>query len=173
MKMILAGLAALSFVAPAAAQEWPQQDWRVSKITNMSVQLPISALSDGGVSMTYPAGLYSPERRNIRPAPAGRQNLAVDVGSIQRQGKVALVRYFVWPEDKSSYTEISSRIDCGRTGEQINAVRVYDEGFSLIGGHDQKLRRTDATARAVATQVCGAARTNVSGKSLPEIVKGG
>ena len=66
-----------------------------------------------------------------------------------------------------------SRIDCGKTGEQINAVRHYDQDFALVGGHDMRLRRTDATARAVAIQVCGAARTNVSGKSLPELVKGG
>lgn len=170
MKMILAGLAALSFVAPAAAQEWPKQDWRVSKVTNGSAQKPFYTAADGG-ARPIPS-VYAASDRNIL-APVGRSNIALDVGSIQREGKVALVRYFVWPDDKSSYTEISSRIDCGRTGEQINAVRQYDRDFALVGGSDQAVRRTDATARAVAVQVCGAVRTNVSGKSLPEIVKGG
>jgi hypothetical protein len=172
MKMILAGLAALSFVAPAAAQEWPKQDWRVSTVTNMSAQTPLAAMADGGARPDSSVA-YNMVLRNIQAAPAGRQTIALDVNAIRRDGKVALVSYFVWPDDKSSFTEISSRIDCGRTGEQINAMRQYDRDFALVGASDQAMRRTDATARAVATQVCGAARTNVSGKSLPEIVKGG
>lgn len=171
MKMILAGLAALSFVAPAAAQEWPKQDWRVSRVSNLSAQTPSFYEPDGGARPIQ--SVYSTSVTFRQPAPTGRSNIALDVGSIRREGKVALVSYFVWPDDKSSYTEISSRIDCGKTGEQINAVRHYDQDFALVGGHDMRLRRTDATARAVAIQVCGAARTNVSGKSLPELVKGG
>jgi hypothetical protein len=125
MKMIVVALAALSFAAPALAQDrpkqdWPRHDWRLLKITPWPAQAPASTARDGGA---FP------------PA---------------------------------SWTNGS------RTGEQVVLWRQYDRDFAHVRTSSQGLRRTDATARAVASSACQARPGHeVSGKSLPEIVRGG
>jgi hypothetical protein len=178
MKMIVVALAALSFASSALAQDWskqdwPKQDWRLLKVTPLPAQAPASTARDGGA---FPPTSWANGDvvRLGGPSPGGRQNIAMDLNSINRVGDSLEVRYFVWPDEKSTYTEITSRIDCSRTGEQVVLWRQYDRDFAYVRTSSQGLRRTDATARAVASSACQARPGHeVSGKSLPEIVRGG
>ncbi|MDR7118119.1 hypothetical protein [Caulobacter sp. BE254] len=173
MKMIVVALAALSFASPALAQEWPKQDWRLLKVTPLPEQAPASTAPDGGASPPRPWANGDGLRLG-GPSPGSRQNIAVDLNSINRVGDNLEVRYFVWSDEKSTYTEITSRIDCSKTGEQVVLWRQYDRDFAPVRTSSQGVRRTDATARAVAGSACHARPGHqVSGKSFPEIVQGG
>lgn len=174
MKSILVCVAALSFAAPAFAGEWPKQDWRLLKVTPMPQQTPAAAQRDGGASPPQVLLSSSVGGRLGGPAPGSRQNIALDLNAIDRVGDKVDVRYFVWPDGGASVTEVASRIDCSRTGEQVVSWRQYDRDFVSVGGGDEGLRRTDATARAVASYACHPGRgQDVSGKSLPEVVRDG
>ncbi|WP_029912680.1 hypothetical protein [Caulobacter sp. UNC358MFTsu5.1] len=174
MKSILVCMAALSFAAPALAGEWPKQDWRLLKVTPMPQQTPSAAQRDGGASPPQVLATGPVSGRLGGPAPGSRQNIALDLNSIDRTGDNVELRYFVWPDGRSEITEVSSRIDCSRTGEQVVSWRRYDRDFVSVGAGEEGVRRTDATARAVAGYACHPSRgQNVSGKSLPEVVRGG
>jgi hypothetical protein len=171
MKMILGSLAALSFAAPALAQEWPKQDWYVLTVPLLSQQAPASTMRDGGASPPYETIAGPAVRPDSRPA--RRQTVALNINSLSRIGAKVEVSYFVWSDEKSDYTEITSRIDCSRTGEQIVLWRSYDRDLAHVGTSDQGFRRIDATSRAVANYACRLPRDHrVSSKSLPEIVEG-
>ena len=174
MKSMLVCLAALSLATPALAQEWPRQDWGLLKVTPMPQQIPAAAQRDGGASPQQVA-LAGPVGGRIGgPAPGSRQNIALDLDSLQRVGDSVEVRYFVWPDERSNYVEVASRINCSRTGEQIVSWRRYDRDFAYVAGGDEGARRTDATARAVASYACRPPQgRTVSGKTLPEVVRGG
>ena len=172
MKAVVVALATLAFAAPAVAQEWPKQDWSVFKVTPRTKDTPAFAMTDGGANPFVYYNYAGTSGGGL--SPDSRRNIAVNRSSITRAGAQAEVRYYIWPDDRSYYTEVTSRIDCARTGEQIVAQRAYDHDFNYIGGSDRGFRRTDVTAREVALQVCGASRVHgVSDKSLPELVQGG
>ncbi len=92
------------------------------------------------------------------PAPGARQTVAVNLNSINRVGDKVELQYFVWPDDKSDYTEITTRIDCSKTGEQIVLARQYDRDFAYVRTSNEAVRRADARARAIATYACGSQR---------------
>lgn len=175
MKMIVASLAALSFATPAFAQDWPKQDWPkqdwyVMTVPILSQQAPASTMRDGGANPPY-ATITGPEvRRDSRPA--RRQTVALNINSITRAGNKVEVSYFVW-SDKSSYTRITSQIDCSKTGEQVVLWQSYDRNFTHLETNDQGFRRIDATSMAVANHACRLPQGHrVGGMSLPEIVQG-
>ena len=174
MKLLIVSMAALSFAAPAFAQEWPKQGWRLLKVTPLPQQAPASSKRDGGA---YPPETWMAGGDGVRlggPAPGARQTVAVNLNSLNRIGDKVEVQYFVWPDDKSDYTEITSRIDCSKTGEQIVLAKQYDRDFAYVRTSNEAVRRTDARARAIATYACGSQRGHgVDGKSLPEVVRGG
>lgn len=179
MKSIVASIAALSFAGlsfagPAFAQEWPKQDWHLLRVKPTAQQAPASTKRDGGA---YPPEAWMTAAAAVQlggPAPGSRQNVAVNLDSLNRVGDKVEVRYFVWPDEKSNYTEITSRIDCSKTGEQVVAWREYDQDFAYVRTGGQGARRTDARARAIASYACHAPRgPDVGGKSLPELVQGG
>ncbi len=43
MKLLIVSMAALSFAAPAFAQEWSKQDWRLLQVRPLPQQAPASA----------------------------------------------------------------------------------------------------------------------------------
>lgn len=173
LKVVLATATALACAAPAHAASWPKQDWYVMRLTAVSPSTPPSLRRDGGA---YPPALWmtSGDGRLGGPAPGGGRTVALDAKALSRDGRVAEVRYFVWPQDRSSITEVTSRIDCAKTGETVLSWRRYDADFQPVAAGDQGFRRIDRTSLAVANTVCAAAKKGaVSGKSLPEIVSGG
>lgn len=170
MKVFIAPLLALVLSTPAFAQEWPKQDWYVLTVPLLSSQAPASTMRDGGANPPYEKIIGPQARPDGRP-PA-RQNLALDINSINRTGDALEVTYFVWSDQRSNYTRTTSRIDCSRTGEWVLLSQSYDRDFTPIETNDQTFRRTDATARAVANHACLLPRGHrVSGKSLPEVVR--
>lgn len=171
MKIIAASLATLFFAAPALAQEWPKEDWRILEVIYPSASLPKPR--DGGASPIHDASLYAAPRP-APSGPAGRETVALNLASIARTGDSVDVRYFVWSGDKAKITEVSSKIDCGRSGEEVTAWRQYGADFVQARAGEQSFRRVNATSRAVANDVCRASRARVvSDKSLPELLQDG
>jgi hypothetical protein len=171
LKVALTAATALLFAAPAFAEAWPKQDWYVMKLTAFSAQSPASAKPDGGARppmewMTGANGALG------GPSPNAARTVAVDAAALRRDGRIVDLTYYVWANDKSGVTEVTSRIDCGKTGETVVGWRQYGADLQPVAASDQSFRKIDATSRAVAQKVCSPLKSqSVSGKSLPEMIK--
>jgi hypothetical protein len=172
MKKILLALAALSIAGPALAEPWSKQDWYVFDVPFSTGQLRVLGVHARGwtppdILQSGPTTQYSDLGRT------GRSRIAMDINSIQRVGKILQVRYFVWSDKESGVTEMTSKIDCSKTGETIVRSRDFDENFVQLQTTDGALRRIDTTSIAVADHACRLPRSHrVSDTSLPEIVQG-
>lgn len=174
MKTTLLALAALAIAAPAFAQPaWPKQDWYVLDVPFSTGQLRVQGVHATG--WTPPTVLESGRTASYfgDAGRIGRAWVAIDIGSIQRAGQQLEVRYVQWSDREPGVTEMTSRIDCGKTGETIIQAQDLGEDFARGQAVKLALKRIDPTAMAIANQVCRMpASDRVSGRSLPEIVAG-
>ena len=171
IKAALTTAAALLFAAPAFAESWPRQDWSVMKLAALSARTPASAKPDGGANppmdwMTGANGVLG------GPSPNAARTLAFDASAIRRGGQIVDLTYYVWARDKAGLTEVTSRIDCRKTGETVLGLRQYGADLQPVASTRQSFRKIDATSRAVAQKVCATQKDQiVSGKSLPELFR--
>ncbi|GGL33301.1 hypothetical protein [Caulobacter rhizosphaerae] len=171
MKASLAALALLSLANPAFAQEWPRQDWLVFSAPTTLGDTSYGAMRSGGFTVQMPWDLGPPPLPS-RVARGGRVKVALDINSIDRVGDEIQIRYFVW-SDRSGYAEVTSRINCARTGEVVVSSRDYDGDWVPVRVRVENQRRITPISMAVATRACHPSqRGRVSGKSLPEVVQG-
>lgn len=176
MKATLAALALLSLAGPAFAQDWSRQDWPRQDWYVFSAPVSLGEASPStlrsGLIDAPPLGMSGPEARPVGVPPAGRVNVAMNIDSINRVGDQVEVRYFVW-SDRSGYAEVTSRINCARTGEQVVLSKDYDRGFAPVRTSVESQKRVTPTSMAVATRACHPSqRGRISDKSLPEVVEG-
>lgn len=188
MRSTLLALAALAIAAPAVAadqatlaspkrdeprQEWPKQDWYLLDVP-FSTGLP--RVRDVHATGWTPPGVLESGRTTAYYSDAGRVGrtwVAVDIASIRPTGKQVEVRYVQWSDQEAGVIEMTSRIDCAKTGETIIQARDIGEDFAPGQAVKLTLKRIDPTAMAVATQVCRMPGSDrVSARSLPEIVAG-
>lgn len=169
IKLAATAATALLFAAPAYAEAWPKQNWSVMKLAALSAQAPTSAKPDGGANppmdwMTSANGVLG------GPSPNAARTVAFDTSAITRNGRTVDLTYYVWAQDKMGVTEVTSRIDCRKTGETVLGLRQYGADLRPVASTQQSFRKIDATSRAVAQKVCAKPKDQaVSGKSLPEL----
>lgn len=171
IKIALTAASALLFATPAFAQSWPKQDWSVMRLVALSSQAPMSAKADGGARppMSYETGASDVLGG---PSPNAGLTLAFDASAIRRDGRIVDLTYYVWARDKSGLTEVTSRIDCRKTGETVLGQRQFGAELQPVSSSQQSFRKIDATSRALAMKVCATPKIEtVSGKSLPELFK--
>ena len=171
MKTTLAALALLSLAGPAFAQEWPRQDWYVFSAPTTLGDTSYGAMRSGGFTVQMPWD-FGPTASPTGVARGGRVKVALDINSIDRVGDQIQVRYFVW-SDTSGYAEVTSRINCARTGEVVVSSRDYDGDLAPVRTRLENQKRITPISMAVATRACHPSqRGRVSDKSLPEVVEG-
>jgi len=173
MRATLLALAALAAAGPALAEPWGKQDWYVFDVPYSTEQLRVLDAHATGWAPPNPL-LSGPTQHYSGIGRAGRSKVAVDINSIDRVGKALRVTYFVWSDRNEGFTEVTSRIDCSKTGELVVQARDFDKDFTHLGTADGKLRRADAAAIAIADHACRLPGDHrVSGLSLPELVRRG
>ncbi|PIC00873.1 hypothetical protein [Caulobacter sp. X] len=171
IRTALTAATALLFVTPAFAEAWPSQDWSVMKVVALSSAASASARPDGGANppmdwMTSANGVLG------GPSPNAAKTVAFDTSAVSRNGRTIDLTYYVWAQDKMGLTEVTSRIDCRKTGETVLGMRKFGADLRPVASTKQSFRKVDAMSRAVAQRVCAAPKDQVvSGKSLPELFK--